>query len=743
MMESKLIIVSNRLPVQLANNNGKTEFVPSSGGLVSSIKSYLDSLRTVESSQKVKWIGTLDISEKRFKKNKLEHSLTSGEFDLHPVFLRASTREKFYNGFCNDTIWPLFHYFPSYAKFRGDYFKSYEIANQQFCDAIVSAYQPEDTIWIHDYHLMLLPAMLRKQLPEAKIGFFLHIPFPSFEVFRMLPGAWRLQILEGLLGADLIGFHTHSYAQYFLSSVNKLAGHETSPHRVLTTERTVAVDVFPVSIDFASFNSIISNPEIFEERNRIKKQLNDVKLIISVDRLDYTKGIINRLEGFELLLQRHQEYIGKITFMIVTVPSRDIIAKYKELKENIEALVGRINGRYGNLEWTPVIYQYKSIDFKTLGALYAAADVALITPIRDGMNLVAKEFVASRSDRRGVLILSETAGAATELGEALLINPTDRDEVADALVQALNMPVAEQMTRNELMQKRLKNYDVVKWATEYLERLELSLSDQQNLKVKVLRLKNEEVIVNQFNNSGRRLLLLDYDGTLAPIARFPHLAEPHPELMALITLLCRDPDNRIVIISGRPKSDLEKWFGAKRIDLIAEHGAYFKRHESGWIRIPEAIAAWKSVVDPVMQIFTERCPGSFIEEKEFSLAWHYRNADSDLGFLRSRELIGRLHALAPHHPFQVIEGKKVVEVRPSGVDKGTAAVSLLAEHKYDFIFAAGDDRTDEDLFRVLPDDAVSIRVGLVQSQAKFNVGLQHEVIKLLRKFSLREIATVN
>jgi trehalose 6-phosphate synthase/phosphatase len=735
-MKNRILIVSNRLPVQLSEKDGQIFILPSAGGLVSSIKSYLRK----KCEQKIPgedrfpvWIGSLDITEKKFISKHLSDRLKDDDFGMSPVFLPAATQDKFYNGFCNDTIWPLFHYFPSYARFKDDYYEHYVLANQRFCDKVIGEYQAGDIIWIHDYHLMLLPSMLRKQLPDAIIGFFLHIPFPSFELFRMLPGSWRKGILQGLLGADLIGFHTYSYAQYFLNSVKQLLGYETSIRTVTTPDRCVALDVFPVSIDYAKFHSVIGNREIFEERNRIKKKLGNVQLIISVDRLDYTKGIINRLEGFALFLKEHPQYIERVSYFLVVVPSRDIITKYKENKETIEGLVSSINGRFGNFEWTPVIYQYKSIDFKKMSALYLAADVALITPIRDGMNLVAKEFVASRSDKRGVLVLSETAGAAAELGEAVIINPTDRKEVADALLQSLTMPVQEQMNRNEFMQTRLKNYDVVKWAEEFISQLQNAHQQQDSMNIKLLMPQTEELIVTHFKTAKRNLFLLDYDGTLSPIARFPHLAAPQPEIINLLKSLSSDKKNDIVIISGRPKKVLDEWFSGIRVNLVAEHGAFYKHAGYGWELATSANMDWKEVAEGVINKFTERCPGSFVEEKHISLAWHYRNADAELGFIRSRELHDNLSALAAHLDFQVIEGKKVIEARPRGIDKGTASLNWLTKNEYDFIFAAGDDRTDEDMFRMLPPEAYSIRVGLMQSAARFNVNQQKDIIALLAK----------
>jgi trehalose 6-phosphate synthase/phosphatase len=737
-MNERLLIVSNRLPVQFSEIEGSITAIPSAGGLVSCIKSFLKKPGKHKKDSGTEnapvWIGAVEISEKKFNANQVGKQLTDQDFKLAPVFLPSLTHDKFYNGFCNDTIWPLFHYFPSYAKFRDDYFEHYVLSNQLFCEKIAALYRPGDIIWIHDYHLMLLPGMLRRKLPDAMIGFFLHIPFPSFELFRMLPGSWRKDILEGMLGADLVGFHTNTYAQHFLKSVTRLLGYENALRSILTHERSVMVDIFPVGIDYSKFQVAMSRPEIFSERNRIRKRLNEVQLIISVDRLDYTKGIVNRLEGFELFLKEHSEYAGKVSFIMVIVPSRDIISKYKEIKETIEGLVGRINGKFGTLDWVPIVYQYKAIDFRKLAGLYVAADVALITPIRDGMNLVAKEFVASRSDKRGVLILSETAGAASELGEAIIINPTDRREVANALLQALTMPLQEQVMRNEFMQKRLKNYDVIKWADDFIAQLFASRAQQETLKVKILSKEGEKIIRQHYSKTQKRLLLLDYDGTLTPIVRYPHLAAPTEEVIELLNSLADDDRNTVVIISGRSKDTMQEWFGNMPVNLVAEHGAYFKRSQREWQQSLSVNADWKEIVRQAMAMLTDRCPGSFIEEKEFALAWHYRNADTELGFLKSRELFTNLNDLTAHLDFQVVEGRKVIEARPRGIDKGTAALIWLSVAPYDFIFAVGDDRTDEDMFRVIPPDAYSIRVGLIQSAARFNLNQQKDLLTLLSTF---------
>jgi trehalose 6-phosphate synthase/phosphatase len=537
------------------------------------------------------------------------------------------------------------------------------------------------------------------------------------------------------LGADLVGFHTNDYVQHFLKSIREILGYDNTLRVVSTPDRSVTVDTFPISIDFNKFNKASNDQEICLEKNVIKEGLHNVKIVISVDRLDYAKGLVNRLESFEFFLQKHEFYRGNVTYFLLVVPSRDIITKYAETKKEVEGLVSRINGKYGTVGWTPVIYQYKSLDFKKLAALYLAADVALITPMRDGMNLVAKEFVASRADKRGVLILAETAGASSELGEALLVNPTDHQEIADAIALSLEMPVEEQMKRNETMQQRLKEYDVMKWAEDFLTQLDQKKLKQEKLKIKIINGEIEDQLLIRYKGAVNRLILLDYDGTLAPIVSLPHLAVPNQELLSLISLLASDKNNEVVLISGRPVNVLENWFGNLDVSLVAEHGAFYKKRDARWLQTVQVNANWKSEVMQVLQLFTERCPGSFVEEKALSLAWHYRNSGKDLGFLRSRELINSLVEISSHLNFQVIEGNKVIETRARGVDKGSAAALWLKYKKYDFILAIGDDKTDEDLFRAIPASEYTIRVGLTQSVSRFNLKHQRDVIALLHKLT--------
>lgn len=732
-IESRLIIVSNRLPFRFTERDGRVIASPSAGGLVSSMGSYLDRKpgESTKNEGRPVWVGATELRSRRLAKV-LATDATPGRvhYEIQPVPLPDVTRDRHYNGFSNGTLWPLFHYFPSLVRYDKDWFEHYRTANQLFLETLEGIVRPGDRVWVHDYHLMLLPALLRKRFPGLPIAFFLHIPFPSYEVFRLLPATWRNELLDGVLGADLAGFQTHDHVQYFLKSVQQLLGYELDLRTVRGRSHSTVVDAFPVSIDPERFRATFDDHAVVAEKNLLRKSTSGQRLILSIDRLDYTKGVLQRLQGYERFLEQHVDLHGKVTFMLLIVPSRDAITKYREMKERIEAAVGRINGRYGGVEWQPVVYQYRSVDHKKLCALYQAADVALITPLRDGMNLVAKEYVAARKDRRGVLILSETAGAANELGNALIINPTDQDAIAQALLAALQMPVEEQAERMQEMQQRLTRYDVVRWAEDLLGQLDGAVALRQQLQVKELGPDAEETVLAAYRKAQTRWLFLDHDGTLVPFAKRPKEAVPSEQMLALLTQLSTDPRNRVAIVSGRDKDTLAAWYKDLSVYLVAEHGAYTRHPRAGWTSVPVR-TDWMEAVAMLFEQFQDRCPGSVVEKKATAVTWHYRGATADLGFLRSRELINVLNDMARSYDFQVIEGSKVIEVRPMGIDKGTAVRWLLDATPVDMAVAIGDDRTDEDLFKAMPIDAVSIKVGMAPSFARYNIRRQEDVVALL------------
>lgn len=730
---SRLIIISNRLPFSVEKQNGEINVRQSSGGLVSAIKSYVEKDKEYQQYAGRIWIGSMDGNEEDWKEA-WENNLLPEDFSVKPIFFPdKAVYKNFYNGFSNSSLWPLFHYFPSLVEFRKDYFDDYKKINQLFADTILTMYQPSDVIWVHDYQLMMVPDMLRRVLPEATIGFFLHIPFPSYEIFRLLPTEWKKQLMQGMMGADLIGFHTHDYVQHFIQSAKMILQVESQFNTVYYGNRMVKIDQFPIGIDYQKFRAACIDETVVGICTEIEENFYDQKVIFSVDRLDYTKGINYRLDGFEHLLEEHPELKEKIVFILNIVPSRDTIPSYNEMKKAIEVQISTINGKFSTLHWQPIIYRYNHLAFEELCALYQAADVALITPLRDGMNLVAKEYIASCIDK-GVLILSELTGAASELNEAVLVNPTDTNEVANAIYLALTMPLVEQRSRLSYMQRRIAEYDVQKWINDFMDQLIITKKDQEALKVNILKEDHIKRIVGDFNKAGKRCILLDYDGTLAPYQKLPSMAVPSEELMQLLQQLTKNPSNEVVIISGRDINTLEKWLGKLHLNMIAEHGAWVKYKGEEWREQVAVNTEWKEQVRPIMQLFVDRCAGSFIEEKKSTLAWHYRNTNQELGFVRSRELHNSLLQLTANTPLQVVDGNKVLEVRMVGVDKGMAALSMIAGIEPDFILCIGDDATDEDMFKAMRDKAYTIKIGRANTSAQYTIVSQKDVFPFLRRF---------
>ena len=533
------------------------------------------------------------------------------------------------------------------------------------------------------------------------------------------------------MGADLIGFHTYDYVQHFLQSVKMLLGVDNYFHNLQYQDRLVRIDLFPIGIDYNKFHETAQDPEVLEMRNKIKSNLEDKKIIFSVDRLDYTKGLMQRLNGFEYFLERYPEWREKMVFILNIVPSRDTIPAYNDRKKMIEEKIGMINGRFSTISWQPLIYRYNHLPFKDLVALYQAADVALITPLRDGMNLVAKEYVASSTSGRGVLILSELAGAAAELSEAILVNPTDTADVASSITRALAMPLYEQRNRMTLMQRRLQEYDVVKWVNDFMEQLAQVKQEQQKQTVKILDEKALEGIRRHYQRAGDRCLLLDYDGTLVPFTRLPSEAAPDNAVKEVLMKLTGDPKNHVIVISGRDVNSLERWLGNIPLTLVAEHGASFKMRNGSWQQLVSVSDLWKEEIRRVMQLFVIRCAGSFIEEKTNTIAWHYRNTQTGLGFSRSRELLNTLSQLIQNTTLQVIDGNKVVEVRIAGFDKGATALKIIHESDPDFVLCMGDDTTDEDMFKALEGEAYTIKVNNGASAAQYTILSQQQVLPLL------------
>lgn len=725
----RLVIVAYRLPFKIVRENDQAQLFQNSGGLVSAVLSLVKNKNgpVFSSDDKIQWIGFSENTREELK----GQSLANEDFQAHPVFIPEDVNEKYYEGFCNNLIWPLCHYFPSLARFDDEYFEAYQIANRLFFDKIDEIIQPGDVIWVQDYQLMLLPEMIRQKYPDNKIGFFFHIPFPSFELFRLLPVKWRKAIVDGILGADVVGFHTNDYVEYFLKAARLVSGYGNKLHYINMSNRIVKVDSFPISVDFDKFNDAYDDPMVADARNDARHSLNQ-KIIFSVDRLDYSKGIIHRLRGFQRFLERYPEWHEKVSFVMVVVPSRDTIEQYQQMKSEIDQTVGRINADYGNIYWQPIIYQYRSMPYHELVGMYTVSDVALITPVRDGMNLVCKEYVASRKDRKGVLILSEMAGAAAELGEALIINPLDIQDIADAIKNAFEMPEEEQTKRMDAMRERIKDYDVFAWTEDFFTQMTMLEQEHERLRQVFLTNKGIDAIRHAYANATNRILFFDYDGTLAPIVPDPAKAIVSEDVKKLILEIAKR--DTVIIISGRDRHFLDNLFRDLPVHIIAEHGALIRTKGSDvWVLNESYEENWKESIRPIMDIYAKRCPGAFVEEKETSLAWHYRTADEkEYAQRRAQELLWQLkNYIQPELNLQVIDGSKVVEVKKTAFNKGTASRAFVENGDYDFVLAIGDDTTDEDMFEALPDTAYTIKIGDDLSAARNHIRSQEEVFHFL------------
>lgn len=720
----KTIIVSNRLPIKISKEGGKLAYKPSAGGLATG----LGSIYKKGNNLWLGWPGIYVNTEK--DKKTVVKDLTKE--NMRPVFLTKKDINKYYEGFSNSTIWPLFHYFLQYVDFSDDLYDSYVKVNKIFAENILKYAEKGDTIWIHDYQLLLVPQMVREKLPDASIGFFNHIPFPSYEMFRSLP--WRKELLNGMLGADLIGFHTYDDMRHFLSAVSRIVGIDHEMGHLKVHGRDVTVDALPMGIDYDKYANAAISKDTQKEVKKFYGYLSSQQLVLSIDRLDYSKGIPNRLIAFDKFLEKYSEFQGKVSLILLVVPSRDNVEEYIHLKEELDLLVGRINGKYSSLNWTPIHYFYRSLPFHKLSALYTMADVALVTPLRDGMNLVCKEYVASRLDKSGVLILSEMAGSAKELSEAIVINPNDINQIVNSLHTALKMPEEEQVRRNIDLQEKIRRYNINRWVETFMQRLKFTKDKQQEHAAKSMGEQTKKEIAKNYKDANKRLILLDYDGTLSGFHENPKSAGPDKELNKIIKDLTSDNKNHVVVISGRDKDTLQEWLGHHDVEFVAEHGVWLKEKPGDWHMADNLFQSWKEEIMPILELYVNRTPGSFIEYKDYSLVWHFRKAETGLGEIRARELISNLQYLTSNMDIHIMEGNKVIEIKNSGVNKGKAAIRWLPKEKWDFIFAIGDDTTDEDTFRAMPKSAYTIKVGFAATDARYNIKGVREVRELLKSF---------
>ncbi|KAJ5885295.1 hypothetical protein N7495_009805 [Penicillium taxi] len=661
----------------------------------------------------------------REDRERLDNQLSSGRYGrVLPVWLSSELEEPGdtillqdqgrWRRYAERELYPLLHYKqhgPTDGRAERQAWADYIRLNQLFADRIAEEYQEGDVVWIHDYHLFLLPSMLRQRIPNIYLGFFLHSPFPSSEFVRCL--AKRKEVLTGVLGANMIGFQTFSYSRHFSSCCTRVLGFESNSAGVDAYGAHVAVDVFPIGIDARAIQqAAFGAPDIEKTVAGIRKLYAGRKIIVGRDRLDSVRGVAQKLQAFEIFLERYPEWRDKVVLIQVTSPTS--VEEEKEDPENkmasqISNLVSTINGRFGSLSFSPVQYYPQYLTPAEYFALLRVADLGLITTVRDGMNTTSLEYIVCQHMNHSPLILSEFSGTAGTLPSAIHINPWDLVGVAGAIDQALQMPADERKEQHMKLYKHVITNTVDTWSRQFLHRLLTNLSsfDQSVATPALDRLK----LVKQYRKAHKRLFMFDYDGTLTPIVKDPQAAIPSDRVLRTLKTLSADPRNAVWIISGRDQAFLDEWMGhIPELGLSAEHGCFIRKPgEDEWENLAEqSNMGWQKEVVDVFQHYTERTQGSFIERKRVALTWHYRRADPEYGAFQARECRKALEdTVAKRWDVEVMAGKANLEVRPTFVNKGFIATRLVDEYGHEpgqapeFILCLGDDFTDEDMFRAL------------------------------------------
>ncbi|XP_078431248.1 trehalose-6-phosphate synthase isoform X2 [Wolffia australiana] len=680
--KQRLLVVANRLPVSAARRGEDSWSLDvSAGGLVSALLGV---------DFEAKWIGWAGVN---VPDERGQRALTKAlaEKRCIPVFLDEEIVHQYYNGYSNNILWPLFHYLglpqedrlATTRSFQSQ-FDAYKRANKMFADVVCQYYEEGDIVWCHDYHLMYLPKYLKEFDSRMKVGWFLHTPFPSSEIHRTLPS--RSELLRSVLAADLAGFHTYDYARHFVSACTRILGLEGTPEGVEDQGKITRVAAFPIGIDSGRFTRALKLPQV---QNHIK----DLKVMLGVDRLDMIKGIPQKILAFEKFLEENPTWRDKVVLLQIAVPTRTDVPEYQKLTSQVHEIVGRINGRFGTLSAVPIHHLDRSLDFHALCALYAITDVAIVTSLRDGMNLVSYEFVACQEEKKGVLILSEFAGAAQSLGAgALLVNPWNITEVANSIAHALNMPADEREKRHRHNFAHVTTHTAQDWAETFICELNDTIVEAQLRTRQVPPLLPTKIAVEHYLQSSNRLLILGFNATLTEPAEIPgrrggdQIKEMelklHPELKQPLSALCSDPKTTVVVVSGSERSVLDDNFGEFNMWLAAENGMFLRSTRGEWMTtMPEHLNMdWVDSVKHVFEYFTERTPRSHFEQRDTSLVWNYKYADVEFGRLQARDMLQHLWTgPISNSAVDVVQGCRSVEVRAVGVTKGAAIDRILGE----------------------------------------------------------------
>jgi len=721
----KCLLISNRLP--LTFNSNQNEFTPSSGGLVSAIKG----ISPEATGYEFEWIGLLTDD---IEKEKIEtlRGFNLGGIKLHPIEVRKKTYDLYYNKYCNNVLWPLFHYERSMVHYSSKSWESYLEINKIVADQICELAKEDDLVWVHDFHFLLVPGLVKSKRPHLKIGFFLHIPFPSSEIFREIPE--REELLNSLTKCDVIGFHDLSYLNHFKNSVNRILG------KNLEDISRVKAGVYPISIDTQHFIELANDPRTLEFIKNYSDVKKDETWILGVDRLDYIKGLVLKLKTFKEFLKKNPNLVGKIKLLQVVVPSRTDVTDYQTLKNKIEQIISSINGEFSTPNYTPIQYLYHSISEYELSALYQLSELLYIGSRRDGMNLVCLEYVVSqRNGCEGAVLLSEFAGAHSTLSYAYSINPWNIEDTCQKMLEALSTSKEERSSRIQEMKKFLLQYTSSNWAEIFLKDLENRLQVHPPLSI-----SNDSYFDWMKDLKNKRILLFcDLDGTLAPIEPHPSLVTLSEKTKYLLQNIAEFKNINLIIISGRDKHFLEKEFLQKDLNftLAACHGScFYSLKDESWIDlIPPSDERWKESVKDILELYTKRTPQSFIEDKDYALTWHYRNSPESFSEFLANKLFIELEENLISKPVQVMRGKKVIEIKSLYANKGQFIRYWLAKMNEadlpDVVISIGDDVTDEDMFKVLQEqtdlNSYCVKVGSEKSTAKYFINDQNKVTPFL------------
>lgn len=774
------IIVTNMLPLlaQKDNGTGKWRFSLDEDSL------YLQMKDGFSPETEVIYVGSLKVEIEANEQEEIAQRLQD-EFNCVPTFIPPDIQKKFYYGFCKQQLWPLFHYMLPMCPDHGERFdrqlwQAYVSANKIFADKVMEIANPEeDFIWVHDYHLMVLPTFLRKRYNRVKLGFFLHSPFPSSEIYRTLPV--RDEILKGLLNSDLIGFHTFDYARHFLSCCGRMLGLDYESKRghigLDYFGRTVYIKILPVGIHMGRLESVLNLRSTCNKVKELQEQFSGKKVILGVDDMDIFKGISLKLLAFEQLLLQHRELQGKLVLVQIVNPARCSGKDVQEVKREAYLTAKRINEDYGCAGYVPVILIDRPAPRYEKTAYYAVAECCIVNAVRDGMNLVPYKYIICRqgssvmeqvtgvkgeSPKTSTLVVSEFIGCSPSLSGAIRINPWDIDAVAEAMNMAITMPDAEKQLRHEKHYRYVSSHDIAYWACSFMQDLERACKDHYDkrcwgiglgLGFRVVSLSpsfrklSVDHIVSSYKRTNRRAIFLDYDGTV--VSQSSMIRSPSPEVVNVLNALCNDSNNTVFIVSGRGTDPLSDWLApCENLGLAAEHGYFLRWNKTAEWQSLAAELDWKEIVEPIMKHYMEATDGSSMEVKESALVWHHRDADPDFGSCQAKELLDHLENVLANEPAVVQRGQHIVEVKPQGVTKGLVAekvLSMLANDGKapDFVMCVGDDRSDEDMFESISDavsnssgtavpEIFACTVGQKPSKAKYYLDDTADVVRLLR-----------